>query len=36
VLLALFDSAGPLPGPGACGEDPTADDLDCASFSSCG
>ena len=33
ILAHLFANAGPLPQPfGACGIDPTADDLDCASF----
>ncbi len=36
ILGHLFASAGPLPAPfGACGTDPTTDDLDCRSFPAC-
>ena len=36
VLSHLFDNAGPLPEPfGACGSDPTLDDLECSSCSPC-
>ena len=35
LLKALFSHTVPLPGPDSCGEDPTADELDCASFSGC-
>ena len=36
ILAHLFAQAGPLPAPfGACGEDPTADGLDCGQFPSC-
>ncbi len=35
LLLTLFSHTVPLPGPHSCGEDPTTDGLDCASFSGC-
>ncbi|HAK95910.1 MAG TPA: hypothetical protein DCM87_13190 [Planctomycetes bacterium] len=36
ILAHLFAQAGPLAAPfGACGEDPTADGLDCGQFPSC-
>ncbi len=37
ILGHLFAATGPLPAPfGACGEDPTPDALDCASYGPCG
>ena len=36
ILGHLFAQAGPLPDPfGACGTDPTSDDLGCLSYAPC-
>ena len=36
VLGTLFGGGAPVPPPsGECGEDPTADSLDCADFDAC-